>query len=139
MADWTTQRDARDKRQQQRDDLRRLRIEWADKLWLAENHPVADSVLAWLSEHRAEASKIGASRWNLETLPQLVNRQHQLRTAEEFQRILDRCRVSTVSTVSTESLEMRADSVRGASRARAHRRDRGKARKRPSTPNLSTQ
>ena len=128
MADWTTQRDARDKRQQQRDDLRRLRIEWADKLWLAENHPVSDSVLAWLAENRAEASKIGASRWNLETLPALINRQHQLRTAEEFMQVLDRCKVSTVSTVSPES-----------AKKRAHRRDRGKARKRTSTPNLSTQ
>lgn len=129
MAEWTTQRDARDRRQQQRDDARRLKIEWADKYWLAQNHPVSDSVLAWLAENRGEASKIGASRWNLETLPALINRQHQLRTAEEFTRILDRCKVSTVSTVSPESLETRADSVRGTSRT--PRRDRGKARKRP--------
>lgn len=117
MADWQTQREVRDKRQQARDELRRLKIEWADKFWLAQNHPVGDSVLAWLAENRSEASKIGASRWNLETLPALITRQHQLRTAEEFQRILDRCAVSTVSTESTKT--------------RAPRRDRGKARKRP--------
>ena len=124
MADWQTHREVRDKRQQARDDLRRLRIEWADKYWLATNHPVADSVLAWLAENRAEASKIGASRWNLETLPALITRQHQLRTAAEFTRILDSCQVSasvisTVSPVSTES-----------PKTRAPRRDRGKARKR---------
>jgi len=124
MAEWQTQREVRDKRQQARDDLRRLRIEWADKYWLAQNHPVADSVLAWLAENRSEASKIGASRWNLETLPALINRQHQLRTADEFQRILDRCAISTDSTVSPESLEMRAPSKR------QRRRDAGKARKR---------
>lgn len=127
MSEWQTQRDVRDKRQQARDELRRLRIEWADKYWLCMNHPVADSVLAWLAENRAEASKIGASRWNLETLPALINRQHQLRTAAEFNRILDNCQVSasvisTDSTVSTES-----------PKTRAPRRDRGKARKRPTT------
>lgn len=121
MADWQTQRDRRDQREQQRDELRRLRIEWADKYWLAQNHPVADSVLAWLAENRAEASKIGSSRWHLETLPALINRQHQLRTAEEFQRIIDRCAVSTVSTVSTES-QLKS----------AQRRDHGNARKRTS-------
>ena len=125
MAEWQTQREVRDKRQQARDELRQLKISWADKYWLAQNHPVADSVLAWLAENRAEASKIGASRWNLETLPALITRQHQLRTAAEFTRILDSCQVSasvisTVSTVSTES-----------TKKRAHRKDRGKARKRP--------
>jgi hypothetical protein len=118
MAEWQTPRDVRDRRQQQRDELRRLRIEWADKYWLALNHPVSDSVLAWLAENRAEASKIGSSRWHLETLPALINRQHQLRTAEEFQRILDRCAVSTDSTESPIT--------------RAPRKDRGKARRRPS-------
>jgi len=127
VSGWHTQREVRDKRQQARDELRRLRIEWADKLWLAQTHPVADCVLAWLTENRAEASKIGASRWNLETLPGLINRQHQLRTAEEFQRILDRCAISTVSTVSTESPQMRASSKR------QRRRDAGKARKRSNT------
>lgn len=117
MTDWQTQRDARDRRQQQRDELRRLRIEWTDKFWLAQNHPVADSVLAWLAENRAEASKIGSSRWHLETLPALINRQHQLRTAEDFQRVLDRCAISTDSTESQK--------------VRAPRKDRGKARKRP--------
>lgn len=94
MAEWQTQRDVRDKRQQARDDLRRLRIEWADKLWLAENHPVDDAVLAWLSENRAEASKIGASRWNLETLPGLVTRQAELRRAAAFEEVLQRASVS---------------------------------------------
>lgn len=122
MAEWQTQRDVRDRRQQARDDLRRLRIEWADKLWLAENHPVDDAVLAWLSENRAEASKIGASRWNLETLPGLINRQHQLRTAAEFARILDQCQVTTEALSSPQIKQKRAP-----------RSDRGKARKRSTT------
>lgn len=122
MAEWQTQRDRRDQRELQREQIRRLKIEWTDKLWLAQNHPVDDSVLAWLSEHRSEASKLGASRWNLETLPDLVARQTQLRTAEAFERILDRCKVSTVSPVSTESQQKSA---------RKPRRDSGKARKHP--------
>jgi hypothetical protein len=51
-------------------------------------------VLAWLSENRQEASKIGANRWNLETLPDLVAKQSQLRKAEAFQAVLDRASVS---------------------------------------------
>lgn len=127
MAEWQTQRDRRDQRELQREQIRRLKIEWQDKLWLAQNHPVDDSVLAWLSENRAEASKLGASRWNLETLPDLVARQTQLRTAAEFERILDRCKISTVSTVSTESEKKRADSAQSSRQIRC---DAGKARKR---------
>ena len=51
-------------------------------------------MLAWLAEHRAEASKIGSSRWNLETLPALHERQQQLRQAAAFQAVLDRASVS---------------------------------------------
>ena len=83
--EWATQREAK----------RRLQIEWADKLWLCSNYPTDDAVLAWLSEHRAEASKIGSSRWNLETLPDLHQRQQQLRQAAAFQEVLDRAKVST--------------------------------------------
>lgn len=124
MAEWQTQRDVRDKRQQARDDLRRLKIEFADKLWLAQNHPVADSVLVWLSENRAEASKIGASRWNLETLPSLINQQHKLRTAAEFTRILDQCRISEIP----QNPQFPQNQQKS---ARKPRRDAGKARKRP--------
>lgn len=138
MAEWQTHRDARDKRQQQRDDLRRLKIEWADKLWLAQNHPVADSVLAWLSEHRSEASKIGASRWNLETLPELVKRQGQLRKAAKFEEVLKRASISsqtvTVRDVlgefSTIPQNQPVETTSGAAPAlqRPKRRDAGKAR-----------
>ena len=51
-------------------------------------------MLAWLSENRQEASKIGANRWNLETLPDLVAKQSQLRKAEAFQDVLARASVS---------------------------------------------
>ena len=57
--EWTTQRQRKENREAEREAARRLKIEWADKLWLAQNHPVDDAVLAWLAEHRAEASKIG--------------------------------------------------------------------------------
>lgn len=115
--EWTTQRQRKQNRDDVREARRRLLIEWADKYWLAQNHPVSDSVLAWLAENRADASKIGSSRWHLEILPALINRQHQLRTAEDFQRVLDRCAISTDSTESQK--------------VRAPRKDRGKARKRP--------
>lgn len=75
-------------RDQEREALRRLRIEFADKLWLAQNHPCDDSVIAWLCENRAEASKIGSSRWNLETLPGLVARQEKLRNTAAFETLL---------------------------------------------------
>jgi hypothetical protein len=106
--EWQTQRERRRNRDAERVALQRLRIEWADKLWLAQNHPCGDSVLAWLSEHRAEASKIGASRWNLETLPGLVTSQAQLRKAARFAEVLQRASVSsktlTVDKVLSEAL-----------------------------------
>ena len=96
--EWTTQRErkqnAADARELIRAQKRQLQISWADSYWLAQNHPCADSVLAWLSENRAEASKIGANRWNLETLPDLVAKQAQLRKAEAFQDVLARASIS---------------------------------------------
>lgn len=89
-----TQRERRQSRDDAREARRRLAIEWADKFWLAQHHPVDDAILAWLSEHRADASKLGASRWNLETLPGLVERQSQLRKAAAFQTVLDRATIS---------------------------------------------
>jgi hypothetical protein len=92
--EWNTNRErkqlAADQREQEREAKRRLQIEWADKLWLAQNHPCDDSVLSWLSENRAEASKVGSSRWNLETLPDLHKSQQRLRQAAAFQEVLDR-------------------------------------------------
>jgi hypothetical protein len=93
--EWVTQRQRKESREQIREAKRRLTIEFADKLWLAQNHPCGDEVLAWLSENRAEASKIGSSRWHLETLPDLHQRQQQLRQAAAFQEVLDRAKVST--------------------------------------------
>ena len=89
-----SQKEERRTREEQREAARRLKIEWADKLWLAQNHPCSDEILAWLAEHRAEASKIGSSRWNLETLPELHAKQQQLRQAAAFQEVLDRAKVS---------------------------------------------
>ena len=80
----------RQTRDQEREEARRLKIEWKDKLWLAERHPVDDSVIAWLCENRAEASKIGLYQWNLEILPQLIKTQTGLRDPESFQQYLDR-------------------------------------------------
>lgn len=144
---WATQRERKQNRDEAREAKRRLAIEWADKLWLAQNHPVDDAILAWLAEHRAEASKIGASRWNLETLPGLHDRQRQLRQAAAFQAVLDRASISH-QTLTAEAVlaaggfpqipqadlvenENAAQPVRGASRAR--RADAGKARKRTSS------
>ena len=96
--EWVTQKDrkqlASDARDLIRAQKRQLQIAWADSYWLAQNHPCGDSVLAWLSENRQEASKIGANRWNLETLPELVEKQSQLRKAEQFQAVLDRASIS---------------------------------------------
>jgi hypothetical protein len=80
----------RQTRDEEREAARRLKIAFADQLWLAQNHPCNDSILAWLCENRADASKIGANRWNLEILPQLIKRQEELRNPSEFQLILDR-------------------------------------------------
>jgi hypothetical protein len=136
--EWTTQRERRQSRDEAREAKRRLTIEWADKLWLAQNHPCADSVLAWLSENRAEASKIGASRWNLETLPALVKRQGQLRKAAKFEEVLRRASISnqtvTVQDVlgefSTIPQNQPAENENGAAQAlqRPRRSDAGKAR-----------
>jgi len=102
--EWATQRERKRSREQEREAKRRLTIEWADKLWLAQNHPCGDEVLAWLSEHRAEASKVGSSRWHLETLPDLHQRQQQLRQAAAFQEVLDRAKVSTQTLTVEEVL-----------------------------------
>lgn len=138
MADgaWATARERKRTRDEAREAKRRLAIEWADKLWLAQNHPVDDAILAWLSEHRAEASKIGASRWNLETLPGLHDRQRQLRQAAAFQAVLDRASISH-QTLTAEAVlaaggfpqNPQNQPVENKKR-RAQRRDAGKARKR---------
>lgn len=144
--EWVTQKERRqqatDAREQARAAKRQLTIEWADKFWLCTNHPADDSVLAWLSEHRAEASKIGASRWNLETLPMLVAKQAQLRKAAAFQEVLDRAKVShqtlTVEAVLEAGGFPQADSVENENAAhkqqRPKRKDAGIARKRPKAP-----
>ena len=90
----TSAKERKRNRDEEREAARRLKIEWADKLWLAQNHPCSDEILAWLAEHRAEASKVGSSRWNLEMLPALHARQQQLRQAAAFQEVLDRAKVS---------------------------------------------
>ena len=92
--EWVTQRQRNQSREEAREAKRRLKIEWADKLWMAQNHPCDDSVLAWLSENRAEASKVGSSRWNLEILPNLHTRQRQLRQAAAFEEVLQRASIS---------------------------------------------
>lgn len=143
MADgeWATRARAKESREAARAADRRLKIEWADKLWLAQNHPCDDAILAWLSEHRAEASKIGASRWNLETLPGLHDRQRQLRQAAAFQAVLDRASISrqtlTVDQVLSEA--RRADDggfpqnpQNQPMENKKRRADAGKARKRTS-------
>jgi hypothetical protein len=101
--EWVTQRERKRSRDEAREAARRLKIEWADKLWLASTYPCDDSVLAWLSENRAEASKIGSSRWNLETLPKLHKEQQKLRQAEAFQEVLDRASVSQ-QTLTAEAI-----------------------------------
>ncbi len=136
---WTTQRERRQNREDAREAKRRLVIEWQDKLWLAQTHPCADSVLAWLSENRAEASKVGASRWHLETLPALVAAQERLRMAERFEAVLERARVSnqtlTVQDVLGDSPQIpqnqSGETEKAAPSGRRPRRDAGKARKRP--------
>lgn len=136
--EWVTQKERRQSRDAERAALQRLRIEWADKLWLAQNHPCADSVLAWLSENRAEASKIGASRWNLETLPALVKRQGQLRKAAKFEEVLKRASISSQTVTVQDVLgsspqfpqNQLVETASGAAPTlqRPRRRDAGKAR-----------
>ena len=141
--EWTTQRErkqnAADARELIRAQKRQLAIQWQDSFWLASNHPCGDSVLAWLSENRQEASKIGANRWNLETLPDLVAKQAQLRKAEQFQAFLDRASIShqtlTAEAVlkaggfSTESQPVEKEKTAQLT-PKPKRRDAGIARKR---------
>ena len=140
--EWTTQRErkqlASDARDLIRAQKRQLQIQWADSYWLAQNHPCADAVLAWLSENRQEASKIGANRWNLETLPDLVAKQSQLRKAEQFQAVLDRASISHQTLTAEAVLKAggfpQSDFVENSKVAqltpRPQRRDAGIARKR---------
>ena len=108
---WVTQRERKRAKEEQklsreeaREAARRLKIEFADKLWLASTHPCDDAVLAWLSENRAEASKIGSSRWHLETLPKLHKKQQELRQAAAFQEVLDRAACSTQTLTAEQVL-----------------------------------
>ena len=140
--EWTTQRErkqlASDARELLRAQKRQLQIAWADSYWLAQNHPTDDSVLVWLSENRQEASKIGANRWNLETLPDLVAKQSQLRKAEQFQAVLDRASVSHQTLTAEAVLKAggfpQAETVENLKTAqltpKPQRRDVGIARKR---------
>ena len=108
----TSSKERKLNRDAEREAARRLKIEWADKLWLAQNHPCSDEILVWLAEHRAEASKIGSSRWNLETLPELHAKQQQLRQAAAFQEVLDRAKVSLVpANASMQPIELPAADV----------------------------
>lgn len=86
----TSQKERQLTRDEQREAARRLKIEWKDKLWLAERHPVDDVVIAWLCENRADASKVGLYQWNLEILPRLIDTQTKMRDPEAFQKYLDR-------------------------------------------------
>ena len=140
--EWTTQRErkqnAADARDLIRAQKRQLQIAWQDSYWLASNHVCSDSVLAWLSENRQEASKIGANRWNLETLPDLVAKQAQLRKAEQFQAVLDRASVSHQTLTAEAVLRAggfpQAETVENVKAAqltpKPQRRDAGLARKR---------
>ena len=140
--EWTTQRErkqnAADARELIRAQKRQLQIAWQDSYWLAQNHPCADAVLAWLSENRQEASKIGANRWNLETLPDLVAKQAQLRKAEAFQAVLDRASISHQTLTAEAVLKAggfpQAETVENVKAAqltpRPQRKDAGLARKR---------
>jgi hypothetical protein len=100
--------------------------------------PCGDSVLAWLSENRQEASKIGANRWNLETLPELVAKQSQLRKAEAFQDVLARASISHQTLTAEEVLKAggfpQSDPVENVKAAqltpKPQRKDAGIARKR---------
>lgn len=132
---WATQRERKQNRDEAREAKRRLAIEWADKLWLASSHPCDDAILAWLSEHRAEASKIGASRWNLETLPGLHNRQRQLRQQAAFEAVLERASISR-QTLTAEAVLAASGFPQNPQdqpvENKKRRADAGKARKRTS-------
>jgi hypothetical protein len=139
--EWTTNKDRKqqtaDARELIRAQKRQLTIQWSDSYWLAQNHPCDDAVLVWLSENRQEASKIGANRWNLETLPDLVAKQAQLRKAEKFQEILARASISHQTLTAEAVLKAggfpQVDSVEKEKAAhtsqRPRRKDAGIARK----------
>jgi hypothetical protein len=136
--EWVTQRQRKESREQIREAARRLKIEWADKLWLAQNHPCDDSILVWLSENRGEASSIGSSRWNLETLPNLHKRQQQLRQAAAFEEVLSRANMSQ-QTLTAEAVlaaggfpQIPQDQVVENKKRRAHAGKRQASRKRSS-------
>jgi len=136
--EWATARERKRTRDEAREAKRRLAIEWTDKLWLASSYPCDDAILAWLSEHRAEASKIGASRWNLETLPTLHEHQRRLRQAAAFQEVLERASISH-QTLTAEAVlaaggfpQIPQDQPVKNEKRRAPRSDAGKARKRTS-------
>ena len=140
--EWVTQKErkqlATDARELIRAQKRQLQIVWQDSFWLAQNHPTDDSVLVWLSENRQEASKIGANRWNLETLPDLVAKQSQLRKAEQFQAVLDRASISHQTLTAEAVLQAggfpQTETVENLKTAqltpKPQRRDAGIARKR---------
>ena len=123
--EWATQRERRQSREDVRAAERRLRIEWADKLWLAQHHPCDDSVLAWLSENRAEASKIGASRWHLETLPALTEAQAKLRQAAEFERLIGLAAVHP-QTLTVEKVLESSPQVRPVENLKTPRTNKGR-------------
>ena len=131
--EWVTQRQRKESREEAREAKRRLLIEFADKLWLAQNHPCDDAVLAWLSENRAKASKIGSSRWHLETLPELHKRQQQLRQAAAFEEVLARASVSQQTLTAEQVLAAGGFPQFPQNQpveTRKRRADAGKARKR---------
>jgi len=102
--EWETQRERKRSREEAREAKRRLQIEFQDELWLCTNYPCGDEILAWLSENRADASKIGSSRWHLETLPELHKQQQKLRQAAAFQEVLDRAKVSAQTLTAEQVL-----------------------------------
>jgi hypothetical protein len=77
-----------------------------------------------------EASKIGASRWNLETLPGLVKSQEKLRLAEQFEAVLKRAEVSH-QTLTTDQVLAGFPQNQPVENNKRRRADSGKARKRP--------
>ena len=139
--EWATQRECKRSREAEREAKRRLQIEWADKLWLASHHPCDDSVLAWLSENRAEASRYGSSRWNLEVLPDLHQRQQRLRQAAAFQEVLDRASVShqtvTVEAVLAAGGFPQNPQVQPVEKQKAPRANKGKRRPSRKTTNTT--
>ena len=133
---YATQRERRETRDAERSRLQRLKIEWADKLWLAQHHVCPDSTLAWLTENRAEASKLGLHRWNLETLPGLVEAQRKLRTAETFEQLIRNAERSSQTVTVSDVLES-FPQVQPVENLKTPRRNKG--RRQPSrTPRTTT-